>query len=441
MVVVVAMRVLALAGAALLAASGDEDAARQRVVAAGAAREAALAALETEYARLEVAFLEWRGRERAAETRLDAAIVALAAAENAAFEAARAAAPQERRDARSLRRAQIDALAARLLELLAARGLAAGELREPLAEFVARELAGRPADDLAARLAPVLEEWLGEPQRFELLWNARLYDRVPAAREWRERYDEHVAAGVELDRILHPESYLPGGTKTRPGMVYVAGGSYSLGPNIGIERKRRRVTVRPFMIDRCEVSNADYLAFLDTLPPEQREARTPRHWIADATGRLVPPPELLDHPVTYVTWRDADAFARAAGKRLPTEDEWEAACRGKDGQLYPWGEQWTEGRANDAKAGVGTTVAVKRFEEGASPFKVLQMSGNVEEWTASGEDGTTLTELGSNILAVVVRGGHFRSPPEYASGAFRWVAPGGSTREPHLGFRCAADLP
>ena len=68
------------------------------------------------------------------------------------------------------------------------------------------------------------------------------------------------------------------------------------------------------------------------------------------------------------------------------------------------------------------------------------MAGNVDEWTASLEDGDVIEELRSNIAPVVIRGGHFRSNPKNVGGIFRWIAPGGSTRELHIGFRCAADL-
>ena len=294
-----------------------------------------------------------------------------------------------------------------------------------------------------SRLAPIVTTWLGPDQRFELLWNEHLYANAEEVRSFRERYDEYIAAGAELDRVRHPEYYLPGGEKTRPRMVYVPGGNYTVGPNSGFERKKRKVTLRPFLIDQCEVSNADYLTFIESFAadqPEQRLAHTPRHWKVGPEGRARPAPEQMDHPVTGVTWRDADAYARFVGKRLPSEDEWEVACRGREALAYPWGEQYVDGRCNDAKLNLGTTVAVTRFEEGASPFKALNLAGNVAEWTCSLEEGETFTELPSNIAAVVVRGGHYQSPSDNVGGLFRWVAPGGSSREPYLGFRCVADL-
>jgi formylglycine-generating enzyme required for sulfatase activity len=126
-----------------------------------------------------------------------------------------------------------------------------------------------------------------------------------------------------------------------------------------------------FYIDKMEVTNEQYMEFV-------KEKGHTAPW-PDGTF----PEGEADRPVTNVTFEDAAAYAKYAGKRLPTEIEWEKAARGVDGRLYPWGNVWHPSRAQhmlDEDAG-STTVGL--FPEGVSPYGCLDMIGNVMEWTNS----------------------------------------------------------
>lgn len=146
------------------------------------------------------------------------------------------------------------------------------------------------------------------------------------------------------------------------------------------------VYVDRFMIDVYEVTNAQFQAFTDATGH-----RTPIHWKLPRPGKgsgLTFPPEKSDHPVVYVDWFDANDYCRWAGKRLPSEAEWEKAARGTDGRIFPWGNAFDPARANTPQHWLverreGNTLPVGRFENGKSPYGLYDMAGNVYEWTAS----------------------------------------------------------
>ncbi|MFZ5776434.1 MAG: formylglycine-generating enzyme family protein [Thermodesulfobacteriota bacterium] len=138
-----------------------------------------------------------------------------------------------------------------------------------------------------------------------------------------------------------------------------------------------------------------------------------------------------NHPVVQVSHADAMAFAAWAGKRLPGEEEWEAAARGQDGRLFPWGNQWQAERGNFESACLGGTTAVDHFgRQGMGPFGIIDMLGNVAEWTAtlypgsSGTDPVYILKGGSWINSGVV------------SAAYRQIERGRHWANT-IGFRCA----
>jgi formylglycine-generating enzyme required for sulfatase activity len=97
---------------------------------------------------------------------------------------------------------------------------------------------------------------------------------------------------------------------------------------------------------------------------------------------------LADHPVTGVTFADALAYCAWAGARLPTGDEWEAAARGPEGRIWPWGDVFDPERCNCAEAAWGWTVPVTAHPGGASPCGAEQLAGNVWEWVADAPDAS-----------------------------------------------------
>ncbi|WP_242908054.1 formylglycine-generating enzyme family protein [Actinomadura terrae] len=137
------------------------------------------------------------------------------------------------------------------------------------------------------------------------------------------------------------------------------------------EAPRAAIHVPAFRIARTTVTVAEWTPF------------------ATDTGRHVPDAPGPDHPVTGVSWADANTYCRWLTERLgedirlPTEDEWERASRGDDTREFPWGDEYRTGLANLVDMGVGQTLPVGSLPSGASPFGVLDMAGNVDEWTST----------------------------------------------------------
>lgn len=161
-------------------------------------------------------------------------------------------------------------------------------------------------------------------------------------------------------------------------MVEIPGGSFIFGSDKGEpdEAPAQEMELPAFEIDMFEVTNADFRAFVEaTGYVTDAEARGDRGWQAYAEGKD-------RHPVVKVSWNDAVAFCQWAGKRLPTEAEWEKAARGTDGRIYPWDNQWDPTKVNGKDYGLRGTAVVGSFGAGASPYGAHDMAGNVWEWTA-----------------------------------------------------------
>jgi len=200
----------------------------------------------------------------------------------------------------------------------------------------------------------------------------------------------------------------------------------------------RRVTLAPYAMDLTPVTNDQFARFLEAsrYRPKHPEGFL-GHWHHGA-----PPPGQEEHPVVQVSLEDARAYATWAGKRLPTEEEWQYAAGGPEQRLYPWGNEMREGVCNDGRT-AGTTP-VSAFPKGRSPFGCLDLCGNVWHWTESERsDGRT--------RFCIVKGGSWyqaRGSVWYADGGpkpcrfaakFLLLWPG-LDRCSTIGFRCVMDL-
>lgn len=198
------------------------------------------------------------------------------------------------------------------------------------------------------------------------------------------------------------------------------------------DRPVRTVTVSAFEIDVHEVTNRDYAEFVEA----SSTVEAPYYW---PDGR--PPPDKSDEPVANVTWKEADAYCRWRGKRLPTEAEWEKACRGGLlSQRYPWGDE----DAADTLAHYDSVKGPKSVcsYEG-NGFGLCDMAGNVWEWTADlydrhyYRDGPSVNPTGAVSGSYrVLRGGSWADVPKFLTCSHRsYSRP--QERSPNIGIRCA----
>ena len=211
------------------------------------------------------------------------------------------------------------------------------------------------------------------------------------------------------------------------------------------------VTLDAFWIDQTEVTNAMYarcVASGGCRPHAEMPSFVSFHNYGEAAAD--------SYPVRYVTWDDARAYCAWAGRRLPTEAEWEKAARGTDGRQYPWGNEPATGERDNfcdktcprsyrhtwMDDGYPDTAPVGSYLAGASPYGALNMAGNLREWVSSlyrpypyrPDDGR------EDMLSRdqrVVRGGHWDGSADFARVAYR-VADRPEYQSSCVGFRCAS---
>ncbi|MFN3325654.1 MAG: formylglycine-generating enzyme family protein [Bryobacteraceae bacterium] len=229
-----------------------------------------------------------------------------------------------------------------------------------------------------------------------------------------------------------------------PGMVFVPGGEFERGrtyewsdtklpwyPNpLKDDLPVRRIFVEPFYMDETEVTNERYAAFVTAAGH-----RAPYHW---KKGKL--PEGKERHPVVNVSWEDATAYCAWEGKRLPTEAEWERACRGTvDGKTYPWGDD----TITPALAHYDSKTPAEVCSKERSALGLCDIIGNVWEWcsdwygrnyyeSAPAKDPRGPEEGSYRVL----RGGSWFDQPQFLTCSYRsWARP--VERSPTIGFRCA----
>ena len=226
-------------------------------------------------------------------------------------------------------------------------------------------------------------------------------------------------------------------------MILIPAGEFTMGTNNRLpdEGPEHKVTLPAFYIDKYEVTNLQYKKFNDAT-----NRKSPSHF----KNRTYPDGK-ADHPVTFVSWYDAKAYCEWAGKRLPTDEEWEKAARGTDGRNFPWGDEFGDDKANtpvrwESLEQAGDTTPVGAFAGGVSPYGLYDMSGNVWEWTASwykAYPGNNHPTENYGEKYKVLKGGSWWDCSFYKCGisapSFNRAFFLQQTRNKSFGFRCAKD--
>lgn len=249
----------------------------------------------------------------------------------------------------------------------------------------------------------------------------------------------------------------------RDGMtqILIPAGTFTMG-GLDVHRKNdeqpaREISLDAYWMDQVEVTNGMY-----NLCVQSGVCRPPALNSSDNRAEYFGNAEFNDYPVVHVTWHDANVYCEWAERRLPTEAEWERAARGDDLRNFPWGDELPNEYTANFMNLVGDTSRVGSYPEGASPFGVLDMAGNVWEWVADfyrpdyyakspaeNPAGPSLDEIFNSLR--VIRGGSFEEDGIFLRLAHRnalegpnpWIT---SDREGNygrssvkVGFRCAAD--
>jgi iron(II)-dependent oxidoreductase len=236
-------------------------------------------------------------------------------------------------------------------------------------------------------------------------------------------------------------------------LVAISAGDFFRGSDTGRpdESPRQLVYLDAYEIDRYEVTNIQYSRFLAATG-----GRAPSYWV---DGKY--PAGQADYPVVGISWKEADSYCAWAGKRLPTEAEWEKACSGPNGNLYPWGNQWDPRRGNvgyatlphslPGQAGSPTAWAyaleamqttpdagqpglrpVGSYPGGSNPYGVMDLVGNVSEWVFDWYNWNDYSKMSTrNPINLEPRWNH-------SVRGSAWYDPAGDVDRITMGSRCSA---
>jgi sulfatase modifying factor 1 len=241
-----------------------------------------------------------------------------------------------------------------------------------------------------------------------------------------------------------------GQTIIKQRMVLIPSGPFWMGdnglnPEEGVgdkdEQPLHQVKVAAYYIDVYETTNAMYKPFVDATKHE-----APKLWTDG-----VYPPSKANHPVVYVSWSDAEEFCAWAGKRLPSEAEWEKAARGTDKRVFPWGNHFDPMKANTPQywmaahqTEMADTMPVGSFESGKSPYGLYDMAGNVYEWVNDWYlpyPGNQYPNAHYGTKNKIVRGGSWYDCLSYGCGlsspSYNRSRFNPDIRNKGFGFRCA----
>jgi len=276
---------------------------------------------------------------------------------------------------------------------------------------------------------------------------------------FRNQFHEHRETHTTTFTIEEAEGLLPAKMWMKlEESVNIPSGQFTMGTNNlktdAQNRPAHLVSTGSYNIDKYPITNSQYARFVAEVG-----RRVPLNW---QKGKF--DPKYVIHPVTMVTWFDAKAYCDWAGKRLPTEAEWEKAARSNDERRWPWGDVMDTKRLN-TYYNVGSTSPVTNYENGKSPYGVMDMAGNVQEWVFDNfesykhSDAPEVIFIGkkpvisdnkkdkkmkmadfvnTNQKYKVMRGGSWKGDPFSTSSYHRGYAWPNTTSD-FFGFRCVSD--